>query len=61
MFPHIFKYKLFHEYSNKGMDYVAHCQKNPLSQSIDTVWPGVKSCLKNKQILFIKMIKVLKK
>ena len=62
MFPHIFKSELFHDFSNKMMEHVSHCEKkNPLSQSVDLVLPGVKSCLKIKQMLFMKMVKVLKK
>jgi len=49
MFPHIFKSELFHDFSNKMMEHVSHCEKkNPLSQSVDLVLPGVKSCLKNQ-------------
>ena len=48
MFPRIFKFELFDDYFNKMMDHLAHCEKNPLSQSIDTVLPGVKNYLKNQ-------------
>ena len=44
------------------MEHVAHCDlKNPLSQSIDIGLPGVKRCLKIKQMIFTKMVKVLRK
>ena len=51
MFPHIFKSELFDDYSNKMMDYhyLTHCKKKDSpSQSIDTVLPGVKRCLKSQ-------------
>ena len=49
MFPRMFKSELFLDYSNKIMDYLGNCEKNPLAQSIDNVLPGVEQCFKNQK------------
>ena len=48
IFPHIFKSELCDYYSNKIMDYHAHCEKRSTASVYCHCFTSCKSCLKNQ-------------